>query len=118
MAYYLFFLMAYNTAHSMLAVSVLIFFCFLFFPPPKKNAKERRRFFDRTFFIQYTSLTPEISKDYNERTQLTVFRFGISMAATLVYTFLHAYLIEAFDDPDNPGSSLFSCLLLSDDLFS
>ena len=55
--------------------------------------------------VSYTSLTPEITSDYNERTSLTVFRFGMSMCANLVFTFIHSTLIEAFPDKNDPNLS-------------
>uniref|UniRef100_A0A7S4NYG8 Major facilitator superfamily (MFS) profile domain-containing protein n=1 Tax=Paramoeba aestuarina TaxID=180227 RepID=A0A7S4NYG8_9EUKA len=54
--------------------------------------------FHSTMAVSYTSLTPEISKDYNQRTQLTVYRFGMAMSGTVIYTFFHSFLIEAFED--------------------
>lgn len=43
--------------------------------------------------IPYTALTPDLTRDYNERTQLTTFRFSFSIFGSLLAVTLHPLLV-------------------------
>lgn len=49
--------------------------------------------------VPYTALTPELTRDYDERTSLNSFRFGFSVGGALVSAVLHPIIVSQFDDP-------------------
>ena len=50
--------------------------------------------------LPYTALTPELTKDYDERTSLTSFRFGFSIGGSILSLVLALIISEAFgNDP-------------------
>jgi GPH family glycoside/pentoside/hexuronide:cation symporter len=48
--------------------------------------------------VPYTALTPELTRDYDERTSLNSYRFAFSVAGTLVSVVLHPIIVGLFDD--------------------
>lgn len=56
-------------------------------------------FFDTAFTVvnvPYTALTPELTRDYDERTSLTSFRFAFSIGGSLVAAVLHQIIVNSF----------------------
>lgn len=49
--------------------------------------------------IPYTSLTPELTRDYNERTSLNSFRFAFSIGGSLTAGVLHPVVVGQFASP-------------------
>jgi GPH family glycoside/pentoside/hexuronide:cation symporter len=49
--------------------------------------------------VPYTALTPELTRDYDERTSLNSFRFAFSVGGALVSAVLHPIIVQRFDDP-------------------
>ncbi len=49
--------------------------------------------------VPYAALTPELTRDYDERTSLNSFRFGWSILGGLAAILLHSNLIGVWDDP-------------------
>ncbi len=49
--------------------------------------------------IPYTSLTPELTRDYNERTSLNSFRFAFSIGGSLTAGVLHPIVVGQFASP-------------------
>ena len=45
--------------------------------------------------VPYTALTPELSRDYDERTSLNSFRFAFSIGAGLIAAVLHPMIVNA-----------------------
>lgn len=45
--------------------------------------------------VPYTALTPELSRDYDERTSLNSFRFAFSIGAGLIAAVLHPVIVDA-----------------------
>ena len=50
--------------------------------------------------LPYTALTPELTQDYNERTNLNSFRFAFSIGGSILSLILATVIIQAY--PDNP----------------
>ncbi len=48
--------------------------------------------------VPYVSLTPELTRDYDERTSLNSFRFAFSIGGALVVAVLHPIIVGQFDD--------------------
>ena len=46
--------------------------------------------------LPYSSLAPELTENYDERTSLMVFKVGVFSIATIATTFAHSMIIEAF----------------------
>jgi len=51
--------------------------------------------------LPYQALTPELTRDYNERTSLNSFRFTFSIGASIFSLILAAFIFQAF--PDDPA---------------
>ncbi|HSH04109.1 MAG TPA: MFS transporter [Anaerolineae bacterium] len=49
--------------------------------------------------VPYTALTPELTRDYNERTILNAYRFGFSIIGGMIAAALHLPLVSQFDSP-------------------
>jgi GPH family glycoside/pentoside/hexuronide:cation symporter len=49
--------------------------------------------------LPYSALTPELTRDYNERTSLNNFRFAFSIGGSLVSAVVHLRLIALFENP-------------------
>lgn len=49
--------------------------------------------------VPYTALTPELTRDYDERTSLNSYRFGFSVGGALVSAVLHPIIVDQFADP-------------------
>jgi GPH family glycoside/pentoside/hexuronide:cation symporter len=49
--------------------------------------------------VPYTALTPELTRDYNERTSLNSFRFAFSIGGSLLGLILHQSIVQMFADP-------------------
>jgi GPH family glycoside/pentoside/hexuronide:cation symporter len=49
--------------------------------------------------VPYTALTPELTRDYDERTSLNSFRFAFSVGGALVSLVLHPIIVGRFADP-------------------
>ncbi|MCS6848655.1 MAG: MFS transporter [Anaerolineae bacterium] len=45
--------------------------------------------------VPYTALTPELSRDYDERTSLNSYRFAFSIAAGLIAAVVHPIIVDA-----------------------
>ncbi len=50
--------------------------------------------------LPYTALTPELTQDYNERTNLNSFRFAFSIGGSILSLILATVIFQAY--PDNP----------------
>ncbi len=65
--------------------------------------------------LPYTALTPELTRDYNERTRLNSFRFTFSIGGSILSLILFILISLAY--PDNPAKMYFflglSCATLS-----
>jgi GPH family glycoside/pentoside/hexuronide:cation symporter len=48
--------------------------------------------------VPYTALTPELTRDYDERTNLTSFRFTFSIGGSLLGLILHQSIVQMFAD--------------------
>lgn len=48
--------------------------------------------------VPYAALTPELTRDYDERTSLNSYRFAFSVGGALVSAVLHPIIVSAFDD--------------------
>lgn len=49
--------------------------------------------------VPYSALTPELTRDYDERTSLNSFRFGWSILGGLAAILMHSTLVGVWDDP-------------------
>ncbi|RIK45038.1 MAG: MFS transporter [Chloroflexi bacterium] len=49
--------------------------------------------------LPYTALTPELTRDYDERTSLNSYRFGFSIAGALIAAVLHPQIVQSFATP-------------------
>lgn len=49
--------------------------------------------------VPYTALTPELTKDYDERTSLNSYRFAFSVGGALVSAVLHPLIVSSAPDP-------------------
>jgi glycoside/pentoside/hexuronide:cation symporter, GPH family len=49
--------------------------------------------------LPYTALTPELTRDYDERTSLNSYRFGFSIAGALLAAVVHPLIVQAFATP-------------------
>jgi glycoside/pentoside/hexuronide:cation symporter, GPH family len=57
--------------------------------------------FDTTYTainVPYTALTPELSRDYDERTSLNSYRFGFSILGGVAAASLHGIILNGFGD--------------------
>ena len=50
--------------------------------------------------LPYTALTPELTQDYNERTNLNSFRFAFSIGGSILSLILASFIFKAY--PDDP----------------
>lgn len=50
--------------------------------------------------LPYTALTPELTQDYNERTNLNSFRFAFSIGGSILSLLIATFIFQAY--PDNP----------------
>lgn len=48
--------------------------------------------------VPYTALTPELTSDYDERTNLNSFRFSFSILGGMIAAFMHGTIVNSFDD--------------------
>ena len=48
--------------------------------------------------VPYTSLTPELTRDYDERTSLNSYRAAFSIGGALVAAVVHPIIVGQFDD--------------------
>ncbi len=48
--------------------------------------------------VPYAALTPELTRDYDERTSLNSYRFAFSIAGGLIAAVLHPIIVGRFDD--------------------
>ncbi len=49
--------------------------------------------------LPYTALTPELTQDYNERTNLNSFRFAFSIGGSILSLILATIIFQAYNDP-------------------
>jgi glycoside/pentoside/hexuronide:cation symporter, GPH family len=49
--------------------------------------------------VPYTALTPELTRDYDERTSLNSYRFAFSVGGALVAAFLQPIIVGQFENP-------------------
>ncbi len=49
--------------------------------------------------VPYTALTPELTRDYDERTSLNSFRAAVSVVGSVLAAGLHPVIVGRFDDP-------------------
>ncbi len=52
-------------------------------------------------YLPYVSLTPELAKDYNERTRLNSFRFAFSIGSSILALALTSAIFSLIKDPSN-----------------
>lgn len=82
----------------------LLFFCQWIVPPFDDTGKFLyylvvALLFDTAFTIvnvPYTALTPELTRDYDERTSLTSFRFAFSIGGSLIAASLQQIIVNTF----------------------
>ena len=55
--------------------------------------------------LPYTALTPELTQDYNERTNLNSFRFAFSIGGSILSLILATFIFQAY--PDEPIEQYF-----------
>ncbi len=55
--------------------------------------------------LPYTALTPELTQDYNERTNLNSFRFAFSIGGSIFSLILATFIFQLY--PDNPTQQYF-----------
>ena len=55
--------------------------------------------------LPYTTLTPELTQDYNERTNLNSFRFAFSIGGSILSLVLASFIFQLY--PDNPNRQYF-----------
>ena len=55
--------------------------------------------------LPYTALTPELTQDYNERTNLNSFRFAFSIGGSILSLILATFIFQAY--PDEPVRQYF-----------
>lgn len=48
--------------------------------------------------VPYTAMTPELTQDYDERTNLNAYRFSFSILGSMIAAFLHGTIVNSFDD--------------------
>ena len=51
--------------------------------------------------LPYTALTPELTQDYNERTNLSSFRFAFSIGGSILSLILATFIFAVY--PDDPS---------------
>ena len=56
--------------------------------------------------LPYTALTPELTQDYNERTNLNSFRFAFSIGGSILSLILATVIFQAY--PNNPTQQYFA----------
>ncbi|VEP15925.1 conserved membrane hypothetical protein [Hyella patelloides LEGE 07179] len=61
--------------------------------------------------LPYTALTPELTQDYNERTNLNSFRFAFSIGGSILSLILATFIFQAY--PDDPVRQYFVLGLVS-----
>ena len=61
--------------------------------------------------LPYTALTPELTQDYNERTNLNSFRFAFSIGGSILSLILATFIFQAY--PDDPVKQYFVLGLVS-----
>ncbi|MFN2155135.1 MAG: MFS transporter, partial [Anaerolineae bacterium] len=54
--------------------------------------------------VPYTSLTPELSHDYDERTSLSSYRMSFSILGSVIAVSLHSVIVRAFSQSGSPRS--------------
>ena len=73
----------------------------------------RDRLLDTAFTVvnvPYTALTPELTRDYDERTSLNSFRFAFSIGSGLIAAVLHPLIVNAVQ-PSMGIQGAYACLL-------
>lgn len=50
--------------------------------------------------VPYTALTPELTKDFDERTKLNFYRFGSTLIGSLIAVFGHQFIVEQGSSPE------------------
>ncbi len=61
--------------------------------------------------LPYTALTPELTQDYNERTNINSFRFSFSIGGSILSLILATFIFKAY--PDNPSQQYLVLGLVS-----
>jgi len=56
--------------------------------------------------VPYTALTAELTQDYDERTNLSSFRFGFSILGSMLASFLHTQIVGAFSTDPRTGNAV------------
>ncbi len=70
--------------------------------------------FDTAFTIvnvPYTALTPELTRDYDERTSLNSFRFAFSIGGSILGGVLHQIIVARFPDDPQTGYLVSGALI-------
>jgi GPH family glycoside/pentoside/hexuronide:cation symporter len=60
--------------------------------------------------VAYTALTPELSRDYNERTSLNMYRFSFSILGGVAAAALHLPIVNAFPDDPRLGNMVSAAI--------
>ena len=60
--------------------------------------------------LPYTTLTPELTQDYNERTNINSFRFAFSIGGSILSLILASFIFGAY--PDDPRKQYFVLALV------
>ena len=73
--------------------------------------------------VQITSLTPELTSDYDERTALATYRLAIANVFALICLFIHSSIVQSFDQFEKDkgyriSAAIFSPLIISTALYA
>ncbi len=73
--------------------------------------------------VQITSLTPELTSDYDERTTLATYRLAIANVFALICLFIHSSIVQAYDQSDKDigyriSAAIFAPLIVCTALFA
>eukprot|EP00939_MAST-03C_sp_MAST-3C-sp1_P001823 g1823.t1 len=73
--------------------------------------------------VQITSLTPELTSDYDERTTLATYRLAIANVAALICLFIHSSIVQSFDQEDKKygyqiSASIFAPVIMFTALYA
>merc|ERR1712023_592404 len=73
--------------------------------------------------VQITSLTPELTSDYDERTALATYRLAIANVFALICLFIHSSIVQSFDQFEKDkgyriSAAIFAPLIISTALYA
>lgn len=73
--------------------------------------------------VQITSLTPELTSDYDERTALSTYRLAIANVFALICLFIHSTIVQSYDQEEKDvgyrvSASIFAPLIVMTALYA